>query len=36
MAYEAPANQMEAGPRLKAEYNVASIEHMTSCSICHR
>ena len=27
---------LEVGRRLKAEYNVASIEHMTSCSICHR
>lgn len=36
MAYEAPANQLEVGRRLKAEYHVAGIEHMTSCSICHR
>ena len=36
MAYEAPANQLELGLRLKAEYKVASKEHMTSCSVCHR
>ncbi len=36
MAYEAPANQIELGLRLKKEYNVAGIEHMTSCSVCHR
>jgi hypothetical protein len=36
MAYEAPSNQLEVGLRLKQEYHVASIEHMTSCSICHR
>ena len=36
MAYEAPANQLELGLRLKKEYNVAGVEHMTSCSVCHR
>lgn len=36
MAYEAPANQLELGLRLKKEYNVAGPEHMTSCSVCHR
>jgi hypothetical protein len=36
MAYVAPANQLEVGSRLKTEYNVAGIEHMTSCSVCHR
>jgi Cytochrome c7 and related cytochrome c len=36
MAYEAPANQIELGTRLKKEYNVAGIEHLTSCSVCHR
>ncbi len=36
IAYEAPANQIELGLRLKKEYNVAGIEHMTSCSVCHR
>jgi hypothetical protein len=36
MAYQAPANQLELGLRLKREYNIASVEHMTSCSICHR
>jgi hypothetical protein len=36
MAYEAPSNQLELGRRLKAEYHVASVEHLTSCSVCHR
>ena len=36
MAYVAPANQLELGLRLKAEYHVASKEHMASCSVCHR
>ncbi len=36
MSYEAPANQLELGLRLKKEYQVAGIEHMTSCSVCHR
>jgi hypothetical protein len=36
VAYTAPANQLELGLRLKREYNVADITHMTTCSICHR
>ena len=38
MAYQVPAGttQKELGLRLKKEYNVASLEHMTSCSVCHR
>jgi len=36
MAYEAPANQLELGNRLKQQYGIASVEHMTSCSTCHR
>jgi len=38
MSYKAPtgAAQLELGLRLKKEYNVSSIEHMTSCSVCHR
>jgi hypothetical protein len=36
MTYEAPANQLELGRRLKSEYHVASVEHLTSCSVCHR
>ena len=30
------AAQRELGLRLKQEYNVASVEHLTSCSVCHR
>ncbi|MEZ5319207.1 MAG: cytochrome c3 family protein [Vicinamibacterales bacterium] len=36
MAYQAPENQLELGRRLKQEYNVADVRHMTSCSVCHR
>jgi hypothetical protein len=38
MNYQVPAEttQRELGLRLKKEYNVAGIEHMTSCSVCHR
>jgi NAD-dependent SIR2 family protein deacetylase len=36
MAYEAPADQLALGMRLKREYNVASVRHLTSCSVCHR
>jgi hypothetical protein len=36
MGYQAPADQLELGRRLKTEYNVASAEHLTSCSVCHR
>jgi hypothetical protein len=36
MAYEAPANQIEVGMRLKQEYGISTKEHMTSCSVCHR
>jgi hypothetical protein len=36
MAYQQPEDQHELGTRLKEEYGVASVEHMTSCSICHR
>ena len=36
MAYEAPANQLEVGMALKKEYKVPGIDHMTSCSVCHR
>ena len=36
VAYEPPANQLELGLALKKQYNVASIEHLTSCSVCHR
>jgi hypothetical protein len=34
--YEAPANQIEQGLRLKRDYNVAGVQHLTSCSVCHR
>ena len=34
--YEAPADQIALGLQLKREYNVASVRHLTSCSVCHR
>jgi hypothetical protein len=34
--YQPPADQLELGRRLKEEYNVAGVEHLTSCSVCHR
>ena len=36
MTYQPPADQLELGRRLKEEYNVAGVEHLTSCSVCHR
>jgi hypothetical protein len=36
MAYQAPANQLELGLGLKKEYQVGTVEHMTTCSVCHR
>ena len=38
MNYKLPdgVTQLELGMRLKKEYNIAGIEHMTSCSVCHR
>jgi len=36
MAYQAPADQLELGMQLKREYNVADVQHMTTCSVCHR
>jgi hypothetical protein len=36
MLYQPPADQLTLGRQLKAEYNVASVEHLTSCSVCHR
>lgn len=38
MNYQVPAGttQLEQGLKLKKEYGIASLEHMTSCSICHR
>jgi len=38
MNYRLPEgrSQRELGLELKKEYNIAGIEHMTSCSVCHR
>ncbi len=36
MGYQPVEPQAEIGPRLVREYNIAGVEHMTSCSVCHR
>ena len=36
MRYVPQGDQLEIGRKLKQEYNIASVEHMTSCSVCHR
>ncbi len=38
MGYEVPAGttQAELGAQLVKAYNISSVEHMTSCSVCHR
>ena len=36
MGYQPAVAQSEIGPRLVQEYKIAGVEHMTSCSVCHR
>jgi hypothetical protein len=36
MNWKAPANQLEAGKKLAAEYKIRSTSDLTSCSTCHR
>jgi hypothetical protein len=38
MNYQVPAGktQRDLGLELKKQYNIASVEHLTSCSVCHR
>ena len=36
MGYQPAVAQSEIGPRLVKEYKIAGVEHMTSCSVCHR
>ena len=36
MGYQPAVAQSELGPRLVQEYKIAGIQHMTSCSVCHR
>jgi len=36
MAYVPPADQLELGLQLKQAYNVSTVQHLTSCSVCHR
>jgi len=36
MNYQPPADQIELGRRLVKDYNIPSVQHLTSCSICHR
>jgi cytochrome c peroxidase len=34
--YETPANQLELGKKLVAEYKIQNTQHLQSCSTCHR
>jgi hypothetical protein len=36
MGYRPAVSQQELGPRLVQEYKVGTVEHLTSCSVCHR
>jgi hypothetical protein len=36
MNWKAPANQVETGKKLAAEYKIRSTSDLTSCSTCHR
>jgi len=36
MHWQPPADQLEEGRRLAREYNIRSVEELTSCSTCHR
>lgn len=36
MTWQRPADDPEMGARLVREYNIASVEQLTSCSTCHR
>ena len=36
MGYQPAEPQAVVGARLVREYNIAGVEHMTSCSVCHR
>jgi hypothetical protein len=36
MGYRPAGNQREIGERLVREYGIDDVEHMTSCSVCHR
>ena len=36
MGYRPAVSQRELGPRLVEEYKIGTVEHLTSCSVCHR
>jgi hypothetical protein len=36
MGYQPAGDQREIGRQLKEQYRIATVEHMTSCSVCHR
>ena len=36
MGYVPAVAQAELGPQLVREYKIADVEHLTSCSVCHR
>jgi len=36
MQWQPPDDQLAAGRRLAAEYQLRDVQHLTSCSVCHR
>jgi hypothetical protein len=36
MGYQPAVDQRELGKELMQRYKVATVEHLTSCSVCHR
>jgi hypothetical protein len=36
MGYQPAVSQREVGQRLMHEYKIGTVEHLTSCSVCHR
>jgi len=36
MTWEPPADDPGLGARLVKEYNIGSVQQLTSCSTCHR
>ena len=36
MGYVPAVAQAELGPQLVKQYQISGVEHMTSCSVCHR
>jgi hypothetical protein len=36
MRYQPPANQRELGQQLVEQYQIRDVNHLTSCTVCHR